>query len=262
MDRKTLLDLIPAYAVDALDADEHEAVAAFIERDPEAKAIFADYAAISAMLPLAAPMRPAPAHLQDDMRKRLAARKTEAKPAPKEERPAPEILPKEEKPLVEKPSRVIPLAAWFVAAAAVLAVAIVGGFLLLRTPGDEMSVARALYDEIVAQPDFERFEVSTAEGLSVEGELVVSADGNNAVLRIASLPQLTEEQSYQLWAASDGAVHSEGVFHWPTGHGPYFVRINQPIGELVRLGMTIEPFEGSDQPNGERIFEVLVASAR
>jgi anti-sigma-K factor RskA len=257
MDRKTLLELIPAYAVDALDADEREAVAAFIERDPEAKAIFADYEAISAMLPLAAPMRPAPSHLQDDLRKRLAARKTTTP----EERPAPQLLPKAEKS-VEKPSRMIPLAAWFVAAAAVIAVVIVGGFLLFRTPSDEMAVARALYNEIVAQPDFVSYQVSAAEGLTVEGELVVSANGRDAVLRIASLPQLSEEQSYQLWTATDGAVDSAGIYHWPTGHGPYFVKIERQIDELVRLGMTIEPFDGSEQPAGDRIFEVLVASAR
>lgn len=267
MDRKTLLDLIPAYAVDALDADERQAVADFVQRDPEAQAMLADYEAISAVLPLAAPMRPAPAHLQSDLRQRLAMRKTES-PAPTqvEERPAPKVLEKPEQPKQEKPSKIVPIAAWLVSAAAVFAVVIVGAFLLLRNQdtnmSPEMAAAKALFEEIAADSNAQRFDVSSAEAFSVEGELVVAADGSSAVLRIASLPQLGTEQAYQLWLASDGVVDSGGVFHWPTGHGPYYLKIDKPIDELIRIGMTIEPFDGSPSPTGTSLFAVQVAQAR
>jgi anti-sigma-K factor RskA len=286
MDRNTLLELIPAYAVDALDADERQAVEAFIQSDPEAQAILADYEAITAMMSLAAPVRQAPAHLQGDLRSRLAARKTNHQPSLASTEsssaaqsdstpssaaqsdstpPAPQlkVLPKE-----EKPSRVIPLAAWMVAAAAVVAVAIVGGFLLFRPTTPEMSPimleAKASYDEIVADSSFVRYEVTAAENTSVEGELVVSADGSDAVLRIASLPQIESEQSYQLWVVTGEAPDSFGVYHWPTGHGPYYLKIDVPVEELQRLGMTIEPYEGSPhehQPTGPSIFGIQVASA-
>jgi anti-sigma-K factor RskA len=264
MDRTTLLELIPAYAVDALDAEERQAVQAFLERDPEAQALLADYEAITAMLPLAAPMRPAPAHLHNDLRSRLASRKTETTPAPiQEEKPAPVILPK-----VEKPASTRPLAAWLIAAA-VLAVAIVGGFLLVRnqtpTMSPEMAEAKALYDTLDADNTSIHYEVTSAENLTAQGELVVSADGTNSVLRIASLPKLEEEQSYQLWVATWEGVNSWGVYHWPTGHGPYYLRITVPVEELVRIGMTIEPYDGSplgNQPSGEPIFGIQVASAQ
>jgi len=273
MDRETLLELIPAYAVDALDADERDAVAAFIERDPEARAILADYEAITAMLPMVAPMRPAPAHLQSDLRSRLAARKQVSSPAPIiEAKPAPKLLPKEEKPSQTSPAkeekalRATPIAVWLLSAAAVLALVLVGAFILLRpqvpSMSPEMAAAKAEYEAIVAEANHIRYDVTAEENLNVEGELVVSAAGGNAILRIASLPQLTEEQSYQLWLASEGAINSGGVFHWPTGHGPYYVRIRTPLEELVRIGMTIEPRDGSEQPEGERIFGVVVASAR
>jgi anti-sigma-K factor RskA len=276
MDRNTLLELIPAYAVDALDADERQAVETFIQSDPEAQAILADYEAITAMMSLAAPVRQAPAHLQGDLRSRLAARKTNHQPSVASTEsssaarsdstpPAPQlkVLPKE-----EKPSRVIPLAAWMVAAAAVVAVAIVGGFLLFRPTTPEMSPimleAKASYDEIVADASFVRYEVTAAENTSVEGELVVSADGSDAVLRIASLPQIESEQSYQLWVVTGEAPDSFGVYHWPTGHGPYYLKIDVPVEDLQRLGMTIEPYDGSPhehQPTGPSIFGIQVASA-
>jgi anti-sigma-K factor RskA len=289
MDRNTLLELIPAYAVDAMDADERQAVEAFIQSDPEAQAILADYQAITEMMSLAAPVRQAPTHLQSDLKSRLAARKTNHQPSTKSssaaqsgstplsaaqsdstppasktiESPSLKVLPKE-----EKPSRLIPMAAWMVAAAAVVAVAIVGGFLLFRPAPFEMSEimreAKASYDTIVADASFVRYEVTAAENTSVEGELVVSADGSDAVLRIASLPQIESEQSYQLWVVTGDAPDSFGVYHWPTGHGPYYLKIDVPVEELQRLGMTIEPYDGSPhehQPTGPSIFGIQVASA-
>jgi anti-sigma-K factor RskA len=235
------------------------------------------------MMSLAAPVRPAPAHLQGDLRSRLAARKTNNQSDTRDEKPASAqsdstplsaarsdstplsltVLPKE-----EKPSRVMPLAAWMVAAAAVVAVAIVGGFLLLRpqtpTMSPEMAEAKAKYDAIVADASSVRYEVNAAENTSVEGELVVSADGSDAVLRIASLPQIESEQSYQLWVVTGEAPDSFGVYHWPTGHGPYYLKIDVPIEELQRLGMTVEPYDGSPhehQPTGDSIFGIQVASA-
>jgi anti-sigma-K factor RskA len=299
MDRNTLLELIPAYAVDALDAEERQAVEALLERDPEAQALLADYEAITAMLPLAAPMRPAPSHLNNDLRSRLAARKingsadvTQSDSSQPSPQPSPERFagrgglaaqsdntplsaarsdstPLKVLPKAEKPGRTSPIAAWLVAAAAVLAVAIVGGFLLLRnqTPpmNPDMAAAKAIYDELEADSSSIRYEVTAAENLSVQGELLVSADGTDSVLRIASLPQIETEQSYQLWVATGEGLDSWGVYHWPTGHGPYYLRITVPVEELVRIGMTIEPYDGSplgNQPSGEPVFGIQVASAQ
>ncbi|MEP6988838.1 MAG: hypothetical protein ABI970_24770, partial [Chloroflexota bacterium] len=73
MDRNELLDLIPAYALEALEPDEKQQVEALLKTDVEAQQLLAEYQDITNNLILATPARRAPVHLQDDLRKRLAA---------------------------------------------------------------------------------------------------------------------------------------------------------------------------------------------
>src|SRR5262245_35245263 len=93
MDRNTLLDLIPAYALGALDADERAEVDAFLATDDEARTLLAEYQAFTDSLVFSVPARPAPAHLNADLRQRLAT-----------SRPQPTAtVPKSESELVPPP---------------------------------------------------------------------------------------------------------------------------------------------------------------
>ena len=71
--REELLNLIPAYAIGALDEQERIDFEAWLQTDPEAQAILADYQIVADHLVALAPLRPAPAHLQADLRQRLTA---------------------------------------------------------------------------------------------------------------------------------------------------------------------------------------------
>src|SRR5205085_5277677 len=73
MDRNILLDLIPAYALGALDPDERAEVEAFLATDDEARTLLAEYQAVTDAIVLTAPARRPPAHLNADLRQRLAA---------------------------------------------------------------------------------------------------------------------------------------------------------------------------------------------
>jgi len=75
MDRNDLLDLIPAYALGALDAEERAAVETLLATDAEAQQLLAEYQGVAETLMLTAPARPAPAHLQADLKARLAAQR-------------------------------------------------------------------------------------------------------------------------------------------------------------------------------------------
>ncbi len=92
---------------------------------------------------------------------------------------------------------------------------------------------------------------------------MVTSDGEQAILRIASLPDRNEDESYQLWVIDGENVQSAGLFYWATGHGPYFIPIQHPLSEIGTIAMTIEPLEGSplgDAPTGDILFGVDVTS--
>ena len=60
MDRNELLDLIPAYALEALEPDEKRQVEALLKTDSEAQQILADYQDIAHNLILATPSTACP----------------------------------------------------------------------------------------------------------------------------------------------------------------------------------------------------------
>src|SRR5258705_850827 len=157
MDRNELLDLIPAYALEALEPDEKLQVETLLKTDAEAQQILADYQDITNNLVLATPARRAPAHLQDDLRKRLAAnRPTQVTPA----------LPK-----LNQRRRI---AVWMPLLAAAAIIAIVFGVraYLNRNP------AQDLYNQIVAMPGHKTMPIPGADGTTPIGEMVASPDGS------------------------------------------------------------------------------------
>lgn len=256
MNRNELLDLIPAYALDALDENERMMVENLLETNAEAQQLLAEYEAITDILPLATPVRSAPAHLKENLRQRLAERENLGGKSAEEA----EDLPK----IVQYPYRL------FISTAAALIVMMLGIiFYINQATSDEptrVPKGLILYNEITGQSNFQRYEVVPTGAENATGELVVSEDGSQAVLRIAELPTIAENQRYQLWLAQEEIVESGGLFYWPTGHGPYYIimPIDHPISEYVRFGMSVEPENGSpypDSPSGTPLFSVMVAQA-
>ena len=261
MNRDELLELIPAYAIDALDEDERIEVEALLKQDAEARALLRDYKAVVAVLPLAVPQRTAPAHLRGDLQKQLAERRQNS--TGKQEAPVEDKTSHTE----SAQSRILPFPSAMIASAAAMIIVVIGIVFVLASgilAPDDIHPNAIIYNDIVAQAGSGRYYVTPDTAPDVNGELVVSEDGSQAILRVASLPDTTDEESYQLWLISDEEVVSGGIFHWPTGHGPYYIAIDRPVADLVALGMTIEPFDGSplaNAPTGERLFAVSVASA-
>lgn len=264
MNRDELLELIPAYAIDALDKDERIEVETLLKQDAEAQSLLQEYQVVASILPFTVPQRPAPAHLRDNLKSQLIARRQNS-------------VDKKATPVAEKPqqktktgtARILPFPMSMIASAAAMIIVILGIVFVLAsgilTPDNTSNIHpnAVIYNDIVAQANFERFSISPGVANDAEGELVVSADGSQAILRIASLPDTTEEESYQIWLIGNDEVVSGGIFHWPDGHGPYYVAIERPVADLVELGMTIEPFDGSplgNAPTGERLFGVSIAS--
>jgi anti-sigma-K factor RskA len=250
MDRETLLQLIPAYALDALDADERAAVEAQLVGDSEAQALLAEYQQLSAALVLAVPARPAPAHLNADLRQRLAARR-------------PAVTP--------KPIRRNIQARWLAAAAALLALILGGVWLLsqgmLPVAPDPTLQGESLYQQIAQAAETFRLPVTPSTDFAsagITGELVADTLTNLAVIRVTNLPPLGADQTYQLWLAGPELTVSGGLFRGTDGLAYIALPLEYPLNAYRGFGVSLEQAGGSPDPNrrtGPSVFGVRLADA-
>jgi len=235
MTREELLDLIPAYALGALDEDERAAVEALLPTDPEARRLLAEYHELADLLPLAAPAVRAPAHLQADLRQRLAAR------------------PQLTRPVYRRTW--LPVLVGTAAALVLLAVAL----LLLARPGDP---GAALYQRLIAQSGARELALEAGLEPATTGALVASADGREAVIRVENLPAISTDQTFQLWLVEDtGDRRSGGLFRFanPNTANYIVVPLDKPLEQYTAFGVSLEPAGGSpflDRASGPRVFRV------
>jgi anti-sigma-K factor RskA len=251
MDRDTLLDLIPAYALGALDPDERAEVEAFLAADDEARKLLAEYQGLTDSLILTTPARRAPTHLNADLRQRLAASRPQATTPVEQAAPPPlKIVPRQ---------RTRTWMPYVMAAAAILVVAIVAVLLRPKGPPDD-PVQR--YEWIMSHTDAQQIPITPADS-NADGHLVVTADGQYGVIEVRQLPALQADQTYQLWLVDDAGAHSGGLmrFDQPQDTNYIVLPLDKPIGDYQGFGVSIEPAGGSPDPNGPsgpRVFGVSV----
>ena len=255
MTRNELLDLIPAYALGALDDDERAGVDALLAADAEARALLAEYREMTEALVLLTSARKAPAQLEGDLRTRLAA----SRQPPVTKTPA-KTTPMTQPPTLQLPQRAAQQT-WVLRALAVAAALIVvlGAVLVVSTLGEESPAQ--LFEKISAEDDAIHARIVADENVNAWGELVSSPDGTQAVLAIWALPQLNADQNFQVWlVGSEGTVRSGGIFT-AANDGPTYVQIpfDQPVEAYQAVGISIEPEGGSpfeDRPSGPRVLRV------
>lgn len=239
MNREVLLELIPAYALDALDADERAAVEALLAVDAGARQRLEDYRQVAGMIALGAVSRRAPDHLTADLRARLAA-----------DRPVTAVI---------TPAR--RRANWrLLIAAAAVAVLIITGLLALTLPEPGVD-GRTLYDQLVADSRSRSLVLAAHLTPEIDGELRIAADGGAAVIRVRRLPELLSEQAFQLWLIDAGGSRSGGTYRFenPAVWNYIVLPLDKPLNEYQRFGVSIEPAAGSpliDRPSGPRVFDV------
>ncbi|MFI6316185.1 anti-sigma factor domain-containing protein [Nonomuraea sp. NPDC050556] len=218
----TVHTLSGAYALDALPPDELRAFERHLTRCPDCESEVGTLRETAARLALAAAERPPP-----QLKTNVLAQIREQRQLP----------PKGPIPVAHRPGRQRE-----VAAAALLVAAAVLGVLLTRANTDldlgrerEQAIAAVL-----AAPDARR--VST----SIEGAratAIFSWASGELVFAAPDLPALPASQDYQLWAIEPGGIRSAGLV--PRDPAPVLAGALQP-GD--RLGITIEPRGGSEQP--------------
>ena len=206
-----IAELLGAYALDAVDADEAAAIEAHLATCPRCAAEVADHREVAALL--AHTGAPAPEGLWT----RISASLVEAPP----EMDIPLVVPDRARTgvvdLAEQRKRRRPQ--WLPAAAvaaALVVVALVGGLVVsdddAGPDGGQQIAAPSLEDvarEVMNDPEATRVVLSASEG-DLEAPAAITADGSGYLMG-STLPALGEAETYQLWGIKGDLVVSLGV---------------------------------------------------
>lgn len=237
-------ELLGAYALDAVDAEEAQLVEAHLVDCPRCRAEVAAHREVAALLTTGA-TAPVPDGLWD----KIAADLGDTPP------PVPIEVAfghHQAKRSAARP-RPVRVLAGLAAAAVLLVVALMAGVLVdqrAQIDGLEREVAGASrQDSVVALLEDPGTQVVSLQGEDggAEARAVVGADGDSLLLA-AGLPDLPEGRTYQLWGLPDGegSVVSLGVLGAAPDQSSFYVE-----GAVATLAITDEPGGGSTQPSAE-----------
>ncbi len=95
----------------------------------------------------------------------------------------------------------------------------------------------------------------TENAAAATGVIIISEDGAHGALIVQELPELSEEQEYQLWLIDDGERTDGGTFSVDEdGYDSHYVSSPQPLSDYDDFGVTIEPAGGSPGPTGPQVL--------
>ena len=227
-------ELLPAYALGALEAAEATDVARHVTGCPECRAELSDFERLADALALAVPEAAPPAALRGRL---LAAVQREqaqgSRGAGEQGHSSPPRLPRSRAVLRQR--KALPVYGLLALAAIVL-----GGLLWA-------AVGRLAMGEAVVTL------APSDVAPSAAGELRFG--GGGATLEVVGLPVLPPAQQYQLWVVRDEQRASGAIFSVNgNGWAEVPVTLDYPAAEYDRFGITIEPTGGSPGPTGERVL--------
>jgi anti-sigma-K factor RskA len=234
-----VFDLLPAYAIGSLEADELDRVeehllSCWICRDESSA-----FQALTDELSFAAPVAEPSSILRD----RLMQRVQSARPR-EQERVSP--------PVAARPfwERLLP--AWGLASLFLIVGLAASTFVLWQ---------RMSHLEFATAPGGMRAVPLSATDAAPQatGFVLISTDGEDGALIVDGLPPLGESQEYQLWLILDGQRTSGAVFSTDEKHyGGTRIRAPRPLTDYSAVGITIEPAGGSLYPTGRQVLAGLL----
>ena len=243
-------ELLPTYALDALEPDEQQMVMDHLGSCDLCRIelrSFYETAGILAGLPT-----------QINPSKQLKAAIMSQVP--------PVLGKKVDKKSVTKPA----LFSWFTRAAPVWGIAsfvflvglILSNYFLWQTINQsnqrEQHSQQQLAAMVRASDNFRVVPLAAADTSSqASAVLVISSDGASGTLVIDGLPMLDDKNQYQLWLIKNGQRTSGGVFSMrPDGYMVFEIN-HAPLSLLSYsgFGVTLEPFGGSPGPTGKKVLD-------
>ncbi len=240
MNETHVIDLIPAYALGALEDAERAEVARHLDQCAECQAELRAYQAVVNSLALTAQERTPPARLRQSILERVEPKPTMEQRAPS----GAEVR-------IPWHRRWLPQGrAWAPVAIGLIVLLLISN-LVLWTRLQQVQHAQAQ----VAQ-EFSLAELTGAgPAASADGVLIYQPENGNAILVVEGMPQLPADRQYQLWLIQDDQRTSGGVFTVKqNGYGVLQVQHPKPLRLYDSFGVTIEPAGGSPQPSGQRVL--------
>jgi|DewCreStandDraft_1066081.scaffolds.fasta_scaffold03620_5 anti-sigma-K factor RskA len=240
-------ELIPLYAIGALEPAEAEAARRHLETCPICQEALRDYQVVAEELLYQVPaLEPPPA-----LRAKLLAR-LQAQPA----------SPPVDRPQVASRSGwrrfwagTIVLPRW-AALGALLALVALGG-LALSERARYAALADALeMGRILSAPDHMSVSLEAAQQApEARGVVYMQPGSSTALLVVYRLATLPPDKAYQVWLIRDGQRDSGGLFRVrPDGHATVLIRAPRPLQSYQQIGITTEPATGSSGPTGPRVI--------
>ena len=218
-------ELAGVYALDALEAEERDAVREHIE-SCELHEEFASLRATALSLVAAAPSREPPVDLRDRIMRSVGE---------------PPVRAQQDSPAGPAPRRVQRLFAWpraapysLAAVLAVVAIVLAVWNVTLQGPDDGVTVSRS------------------APGDSPHTRLVYLPAERLALLTVEGLDAAPEGHIYQLWVIRDGTPSGAGLFNTADGRESIVLEIELASDDLIAV--TLEPAGGSALPTTDPIF--------
>jgi anti-sigma-K factor RskA len=238
-------DLAPAYVLGNLGAAECGALERHVSACPTCNDRVAEERSVAFALAIAAPQRQPPARLQ---RRLMAAVRADA--APRRESLWRRLFPAP-----------LPTAVGAAATAALAFAVSLGWGLGLQSrmqsappPAPVAAVSSPEYEWTIARAQMHRLTGSESAP-EARGWIYVDPAVDQALLVAYKLPPLQPGLAYQLWLIHDGQRLSGGLFAVDDeGYGWLKVKSPKAIGVFDRVGVTVEPVQGSDGPTGARVL--------
>jgi anti-sigma-K factor RskA len=232
-DETHVLDLLPAYALGSLDADEADSVKEHLLSCWICRAESSTFQDVAEQLSFAAPVaEPSP-----DLKDRLLQRVQSGRHQPRV--PAQEAR----RPWLE---RLLPI--WGLASLGLIIVLAAFNLSLWQRLNqlEVVTFSGRMRAVPLSSPD---------AASSATGFVLISADGDNGALIVDGLPPLDADRQYQLWLIRDGQRTSGAVFSTDEkNYGGTRIKVAGSLLEYSAVDVTIEPTGGSPEPTGALVL--------
>ena len=235
------IENIPAYALGSLDAEDVFALETHLKTCASCRNELAAYRAISAGLLTAIPPKSPPASLRRQLQIKLpSARRSFRVPVQWS---------------FSQPALVI------IALGVLLFFNVVSILQLRSLQQQQAQLSHQLQSEqtALALLSYPGVKVIPIETNGITGTLLLDGDRNALALFAWNLPQLPDNQTYQVWLIDSRAERvSLGVFR-PDPSLPFTsfsIISSENLSNFVGLGVTVEPSGGSSHPTGTRLLTV------
>jgi len=234
-------DLIPAYALGALEPEERRQLEIHLETCEKCQAIQASYRLVTEGMLHASDPKPPPRAVRNRLLKRIDQKSD---------------LPAWMRAIQRAPAARLGLAIGVI----LLLVANIGFLLQAQQALDQGQVALAQQQAgqtAIALASYPDSQVVVLEEEGVRGTFVYDPSFPIGVMYVWGLPPPSEDQAYQAWLVdAQGQRLSGGLLTFSADPGFGWLRIEapNPIAEFSSLGVTLEPAGGSAAPTGPRVL--------